>query len=384
MREPIVSIVKCASTDWETSVLPAVRDAVDLIGGIETIVSPGDTVFVKPNYISPKSFETGATTNPAVIRAVIRLLKEGGAKRILIGEGSAVGFDTTEAFANNHLYELEDSKVSLFDIKKDDFVWIPNPGAFLFKRIRVPKKVLESNVIVNIPVMKTHDALPITLGLKNMKGIIHESDKKRFHKWGLEHGIVDVNRFALPELTVLDATIGMEGLGPNSGDPANMGLILASTDTVALDTVGTHVMGVDPAEVRYIGMAAEAGLGCDDMERIDVVGRQIAEVAKKFKRVQLRTGDYDQYGIRIIEEGACSGCSHFIESTVVKLIERGGIENLGGYTIVYGQNALPPEDGTDPDNLLLIGTCLRKYRDKGKYLPGCPPHQLHLFELLGM
>lgn len=382
MREPIVSIVRCQSEDWAKSVPPALREALEKIGGLETVVSRGDTVFIKPNLISPKTYETGAITNPALVSAVIDLARETGAKHIIVGEGSAVGYDTREAFKISGLEKLTEKGVKLVDLKRDEFQWIVIPNGVLLKRLRIPRTVLESNVIINLPVMKTHDALPVTLGLKNMKGVIHESDKKRFHKWGLEQAIVDLNKAVLPELTILDGTIAMEGLGPNSGTPVGLGLLMASTDTVALDSVASAVMGFDPKDICYIQMAQEQGLGCAEFERIEVVGLSIDEVRRPFKRIRLSAEDYDQYGIRIVESGACSGCQHFLEALVAKLMERGGIEALQGYTIVYGQTVKPPENYEG--ELLLLGTCTRRYKDRGRYLPGCPPHPNDFQEFLGI
>ena len=382
MREPIVSIVRCRNQRWDESVLPAVREALDLIGGLETVISRGDIVLLKPNLISPRTYETGATTNPALVRALVKLCKEAGARRVIVGEGSAVGYDTDEAFECSGLRELVAQRVEVVDFKKGDFQWVTIPNGIIFKRLRIPRTVLEANIIINLPVMKTHDALPVTLGLKNMKGVIHESDKKRFHKWGLDQAIVDLNKLVLPELTVLDGTVGMEGLGPNSGTPVGLGLILASTETVALDTVATKIMGFEPEEVRHIQLAQAQGLGCADLTRIEVVGCTIEEVRRPFKRIQLNSERYAQWGIRIVERGACSGCQHFLEAIVTKWEQRGGLEALRGSTLVYGQTVQPPEE--HEGELLLIGSCTRRFKDRGRYLPGCPPHPLDFRAFLGL
>ncbi|MFW6139513.1 MAG: DUF362 domain-containing protein [Spirochaetota bacterium] len=345
---------------------------------MESIVTAGDTVLLKPNLFQEKTYQTGAITNPAVIHATVRLVKEAGAKRVVVAEGAAVGHDTKEAFASSGVAEMQNQGVELVDFKNGESAWVVNPCARLFKRLRVPKCFLESNVVVNFPVMKTHDAVPATLGLKNMKGIIHETDKKRFHKWGLEQGIVDLNHIALPELTILDATIGMEGFGPVSGDPVNLGIVMASTDTVALDAGAARVMGMNPQEINYLQMAGRAGLGCTDPQYIEVVGCEVAEVCRPFNRISLSQGDYDRYGLRVIEEGACSGCSHFLETVAAKLIKNNDIQKLSGYTIVYGQTAEPPENVRDT-NLITIGTCMRRHKHRGRYMPGCPPHP-HDFE----
>jgi predicted metal-binding protein len=170
----------------------------------------------------------------------------------------------------------------------------------------------------------------------------------------------------------------MEGLGPNYGDPVYLGVIMASTDTLALDTVATEAMGMDPAHVDYLCLAAQSGLGCADMHSIDIVGVPLEEIRRPFKQVSLSEGDYDQYGIKVIRQGACSGCNHFIETVVTSLIDKGRIEKLANTTIVYGQNAVPPEP-KEGEDLILLGSCMRKYKNRGRYMPGCPPHP-HDFE----
>lgn len=381
MREPLVSITRCETKDWQNSVFPAVKEAVDKIGGMETVISTGDTVLLKPNWLFPVSYETGAVTNPAVIESVISLVKGAGAKRIIVADGAAVGRSTREVFESETYGSLRGLGVEVVDFKEGEYVWVANPGAVLFRRIRIPRIFLETNVVINLPVMKTHDALPATLGLKNMKGVIHEQDKKRFHKWGLEQSLVDLNRIALPEMTILDGTIGMEGLGPLFGDPVNLGIVMASTDTVALDAVAAAVMGIDVRSVTYLRMAAEAGLGCADLNEIEVVGCSIEEVRRPFAQTSLSEDEFSSYDIEIIQDGACSGCNHSIESGVRRLEKQGGIEKLTGYTIVYGQSARPPEYTNR--KLLLIGTCMRTYKDRGIYIPGCPPHVLDFKKAIG-
>jgi len=231
---------------------------------------------------------------------------------------------------------------------------------------------MEANIIINVPVMKTHDVFPATLGLKNMKGILQENDKKRFHIWGLAQCIVDLNKLVLPSLTVLDGTIGMEGLGPTRGTPVNSGLIISSFDTLAADTVASLVMGIEPEEIEYIKLASEQGLGCADVSRIEVRGKQIDEVRRPFNRVTLEENKYREKGVAIYEKGSCSGCKHTIEHLVVSLERKGKLNLLKPYTIMFGQTVTPP--GTYKGRLIKFGSCTKKYRDKGDYIPGCPPH----------
>jgi hypothetical protein len=236
---------------------------------------------------------------------------------------------------------------------------------------------MEADVIINTPVMKTHDVFPATLGLKNMKGVLQEKDKKRFHKWGLAQSIVDLNKLVLPQVTVLDGTVGMEGMGPAHGTPVNLGIIVSSFDTVAADSVAAAAMGIDPLEIEYVKLASEQGLGCADFSRIEVVGLRIEEVKRPFKRLKLDFEGYREKGIEIYEKGACSGCRNMMEAFIADHMEsKGKLGLLDGYTLIFGQNVKIPDKYEG--KLVNVGLCTRKFREKGEYIPGCPPHPHNL------
>ncbi|HHV62414.1 MAG TPA: DUF362 domain-containing protein [Firmicutes bacterium] len=380
----LVGVTRCGDpNDFET-VLEATGEVLDLIGGIRSIVSAGDIVLIKPNVGFKKNHLTGATTNINVVKALSTIIKGVGARKIIIAEGAIVGTSTRDTFQANGYYDIAgELGVELLDLKTAEMVAVPVPCGKAFHRLHVPRAILEADVVVNVPVMKTHDALPVTLGLKNMKGIIREQDKKRFHKWGLSQAIVDLNKVAYPDLTVLDGTIGMEGLGPAHGEPANLGVMLASTDTVAADAIGSLVMGIDPGEVEYIGLADAQGLGCGDPDEINVAGVPVSEVARKVKRHTLDFSDLIAKDIHVYESGSCSGCRHFMETFISNLERTGELGLLVGNTIVFGQTASMPQRGEIRGKLILVGRCVKDVAAAARsgqpapeviYIPGCPPH----------
>ena len=284
--ERFVSIVKCAKTDDADSVHEATLEAVDLIGGLESLVSPGDTVLIKPNMVCHFDYRTGAVTNPHLVRAMCRMARAAGAKRIIIAESSAWSFDNTmQGFANNGITEIaREEGAELVDLITAEKVCMGIPNGRIFRRLQLPEILMQADVLINLPVMKTHDVFPATLGLKNMNGLLRQVDKKRFHRWGLSQSIVDLNKLMLPQLTVIDGTVAMEGGGPVYGTAVNLGIIISSFDTVAADTVAATVMGIDPMEIEYIKLAAEQGLGCADMSQIKVCGSSINDVKKYLRK----------------------------------------------------------------------------------------------------
>lgn len=380
MEKPLVSITKAAKIHDFDSVDKAVRKSVALAGGLESLVVRGDLVLIKPNVLYKLDYKTGAITNPNVVRSLIRIAKEAGAKKVVIAEGSIIGCSTAVAFKESGYDKLaEEENVELIDLKKADAVYIGIPNGKIFRRLEIPEIILKADVIINVPVMKTHDITPATLGLKNMKGVIKDQDKKRFHILGVGQSIVDLNKLVLPHLTVIDATVGMEGVGPLDGEPVNLGLIISSFDTVAADTVGLSIMDIDPKEVNYMPLAAEQGLGCNNLSNIDVVGKTIAEVKHPFKVVKVDFKEFEKkYGIRIIESGACTGCRHMVSALIAYYI-KGNVDVLKDCTIIFGQNIKMPSDVKG--RLICLGACTKKYKDQGEYVPGCPPFQEHMVKL---
>jgi len=337
----------------------------------------------------PIDYKSGAVTNPFVIEALIDVLRENGIKKIIIGEGAVVGQGTDKCFKKSGIEKLaERKKVVLLDLKKDDFIPMSITNGKVFRILKIPKIIAESDAVINIPVLKTHDCFPVSLGLKNMKGIIHEKDKQRFHLLDLAQCIVDLNKLVLPRLTIIDGTVGMEGMGPVYGIPANMGLILASFDTVAVDSIASLVMGIDPFLTDYIKLASEQGLGCADISNIEVLGKSVKEVGKKFKRIILeeilRSKEFERYGIKIMDRGACSGCRSVITALISDAVKTGKLSKFSNTTFVMGQNIDPKELMKIKGNIVYFGVCAKKIRtDRGHYMLGCPPHILNVKKALG-
>lgn len=383
MKNSLVGIVKCPETASYQEVEINLHRLVDLLGGMNALINLGDQVLIKPNLVEAKPYKTGTTTNPFLMKAVIRMVKALGAKRIIVGEGATVGSDTLKIANELGVVELCDQeKVEFIDFKRSEYTCVVNGSSKIMRRLRLPKCVLESNIIINLPVMKTHDCLPVTLGLKNMKGVLHENDKKRFHRWGLEQCLIDLNQMVLPELTILDGIVGMEGLGPVYGEPAHLGLLIGSYDTVAADVIAAEAMGFKLEEVDYIRMAGDSGLGCASREKIEVVGEELKLVSKPFKRISLNYEEYLRKGIRVIEASACSGCRHCLEWFVTNMEREKKVNLLRGYAFILGKPDIPKDLNLSAAKLIRFGQCSKEVCSEGAFFHGCPPHLRDIDELL--
>lgn len=275
-----VSITRCASYDL-IEVYRAVKESIDLLGGMERRVSRGERILLKPNLLAGKPPEAAVTTHPEVVRVLIRLVKEAGGVPV-VGDSPGLGAVTKVADKCGVAAVCREEGVELIDLKT--LVVAENPGGRTFKRLEVAKEALECDGIINIPKLKTHAQMFLTLGVKNLFGCVPGKLKPQWHlSAGVESAhfaamLLDLYSFLSPRLTVMDGIVGMEGNGPGAGDPRKIGLVFGSGDAVALDTVATHVLGAHPLDLPLLKAASIRGLNTD-IDAIEVLGEEISGVA---------------------------------------------------------------------------------------------------------
>ena len=371
MEMPRVSIVKGPKAPDSQAILGMVKRAVDLVGGMGGIVSEGDTVALKPNVVTGRLSGRGVTTDPRVIESLIKLSFEAGAEEVLVVEGSGYGTPTSEALKLSGMIDVaERNGAKVVDVDMDDAVEVSVPDPLILEKIPVSRMFHEADVKINVPVMKTHDQMLMTLGMKNMKGVIQKPSKRLFHRIGLAKAIVDLNRAVPLDLTVVDAIHAMEGLGPSFGEIIEMDMVMASSDVYSLDVIGAQVMGLPPGEVEYLKLAAEMGLVDLEGTGIEVVGEPVASVARSFERPPMELSP--QEGITIIEKGACSACRGTIRSVFYDFELMGKMDDVRDLVMLVGPQAELPEDLEQTP--LIMGVCLQHLKDEGRYVVGCPPN----------
>jgi uncharacterized protein (DUF362 family)/NAD-dependent dihydropyrimidine dehydrogenase PreA subunit len=255
-------------------VLAAMRAGLEPLGGMKAFVRPGQRVLLKPNLLGGFAPERAVTTHPAVVRAAILLVREAGG-RPLIGDSPAMaslaqairGSGLEPVIRETGAEVLELSEVHEFDV----------PDHKVTPRLKLARALLEADVLISLPKLKTHGQMTFTGALKNQYGCIPGALKSQWHfrlqqpEW-LASLILDVNRAVRPALTIMDAVIGMEGPGPGSGNPRFIGALLASRDLAAVDTLACHLIGLDPMRVPLLAAAREQHFGQTEMEHIQVAG----------------------------------------------------------------------------------------------------------------
>lgn len=375
MNKSLVAIVK-GSTDPDASQIDAlVREAVALTGGLGSFVTRGDTVIIKPNLIAPASPEQGATTDYRICKCLADQVRELGGRPV-IAEGSGTGIDTEDSIKASRYDLLRSGGYEVVDLKKSRTVLLPVPKGTVLSEIMVPEIVLKADAIINVPKMKTHGQVLATLCVKNMKGILPDSLKKKFHTtYGVFRCVAELATVVKPSLNVVDGIIAQEGLGPLLGTPVPMGLVIAGRDPVAVDTITALIMGIDPYALETSKRAAELGVGTINPDEIKVVGSRIEDVSRRFKLSSEAMYEFLHmpYGFDLVfNEKACTGCRNGVLATLRDLEIAGRMDILRGLRIVCGktESNLPPTD----KKTLLVGACTAQHKSDFGFLGGCPPN----------
>jgi uncharacterized protein (DUF362 family) len=261
--------------------LDTVYRALDLVPYREAL-SGWDRVLIKVNFITTKNWETGATTDPMVVEAIINRVRELG-KEPLVVESDAQMTNADKAVVVSGMKEMLDRVGVPFVNMRHvaEKVELPVKGGKVLSSIKVAKIATES-AIISAAKLKTHMGTGVTLGMKNMFGMLTTKWKGRYHINDMHKVIHDICVTLPPTLTVIDGFVAMEGRGPVHGTPVRMGTIIAGTDVVATDSVACRVMGFTQDEVDHIAWAHRSGLGA--MDDVDVVGDGVDAVRRVFTR----------------------------------------------------------------------------------------------------
>jgi uncharacterized protein (DUF362 family) len=375
---PRVSIVKTADNLY-ASFARAVEE-LDL-----QPVSSGDYVLIKPNLVQPVTPDSGQITSPKLLEAIARYCLDAGARRVIIGEGPSYYQPESclrECFTHTGVSQMV-KRLGIEWILFDEhgyrtFKGIPGsiPGNF-----RVSEFAFECDKFINVPVLKTHFLTKVTLSMKNLKGCLKREDKPLFHRGDLASAIVELNKIVAPSLNVIDCTaksIGHIGGAGSDVQPSREGggFIITSSDIVAIDAVGSAVMGIDPSTVRTISLGKAAGIGEGDLALMDITGEELKRLRFKVELPQEQIRQSFPLLKIAGAEKACSGCLIPLFSALFQLQKR-GMQLKKPLVICLGSR--PPVPG-DMD-YLLVGDCACGERKTGQaWVEGCPPDKKAIVE----
>ena len=254
-RSSKVSIVKV-----EGAGIPRTLDrAIGLLGGYD--VQGEDHILIKPNLCDLISSQAGVTTDPTVVAGLIDYLRKEANPRISIIESNHWSADAETGFKYLGYYDLAEEKgVETVNLSKLPRRRVKIPFPSFYNEIPIPEIFFEATRFVSVAKLKTHYMEGITGVLKNQFGCLPGRRKATYHPF-LSEVIAALNLIIRPDLSIIDGIVAMEGLGPTAGDPKRLGIILASFDPVAVDSVAAQIAGLSPAGVPHLSRSREVGIG---------------------------------------------------------------------------------------------------------------------------
>lgn len=248
------------STYEPAAIQQAVRAVLAPLGGMTVFVAPGARVMLKPNLLMPSAPDRAICTHPELLRAVARHALESGAAAVEATDSPGVG-SASRCARRLGLGDREPLVVR----DSDDGVDLAPPGA-PFQRVKLTRRLLDADVIINLPKAKTHGQMVMTAAVKNSFGAVVGMEKAQWHfragrsPRDFARLLLHVHDLAAPRLSILDAVVGMEGNGPSAGDPRPLGFLMASTNAHALDAVLARIWGLDPQRIPTLAVARDVGL----------------------------------------------------------------------------------------------------------------------------
>lgn len=279
MIKPIVSAVRCDKYELKT-VSDAILEAMEALGGLSRYVQPGKKVLLKPNCLTDAKAERAVTTHPIFLHAVIDLIKRCGAE-VFVGDSPAIKPLSMVLKKTGLLEVIEENGAKVLPFSNSKPVSAHHTDSFHFAEIA--SDLDEVDLIINLPKLKTHVQMQLTLAIKNMFGCIIGARKSQWHlKCGVDRiafatMLVENYRHTAPVLTILDGIVGMDSNGPVNGRVRNFDIVMASSDGVAIDRIVSHLAGFDEYEYLIINAARKKGVGQTEIDKIEFVGGNLAD-----------------------------------------------------------------------------------------------------------
>ena len=258
------------------NVKETVQKSIDMLGGLT--IKKNDLVVVKPNVCYPKNIENMIITDARVLEVVLNIVKRRTKNVIVVESDSPSGTAEKRMINSGTMDVVKKCDVEFLNLSKDGVEEHEVAGFVL----EVPKTVLKSDFLVNLPKLKTNDFVYISVAMKNMFGVLANKKRSKLHR-SLAEVLVYLNRLLRQDLIVVDGVVGMEGMGPIRGSPVQLGLIISGLNPVTVDAVCCHIMEINPYIVEPLWKAYKAGVGELNIKHIQVIGEAIGNVKMKFR-----------------------------------------------------------------------------------------------------
>lgn len=327
-------------------------------------INHGMRIAIKPNLVCPVPADFGATTHPDIVAGIIEYLRENGFEDIVIIEGSWVGDTTEDSFEYCGFNDLSKKYgIRLIDTQKEKSHKVNCDG----EELSICDCMDDIDFLINVPVLKGHCQAKITCALKNMKGLIPNSEKRRFHSMGLHNPIAHLNTGIKQDFIVVDHICGDLDF-EDGGNPIVRNCIMAAVDPVLTDAYVCKLLGYSIDDVPYVKLAGELGIGNSNIEDLKVItiGEDLygedLPTTHKMLEVSYVTEDAD----------SCSACYASLSGALARLNDEGLLENFDSkISIGQGHRGKSGEYG--------IGNCTKEFIHN---VPGCPPEEDEVYEAI--
>lgn len=321
---------------------------------------------IKPNILGAKKAQDGAVTHPELVDGVLTYLKDEGFLNLVVLEGSWVGDLTSKAVKTCGIYDVcKKHNVPFVDLQKDTSKTLDAAGM----KISVCEQALALDYLINIPVLKGHCQTMVTCALKNSKGLIPNSEKRRFHTLGLHKPIAHLNTVIHQDYILVDNICGDLDF-EDGGNPVVMDRILAFKDPVLCDSFAAESIGYNPLDIEYIRLAGRLGIGSMDVAGANIISLNEGIPGIKKVRQTRRVSRLAEYAK---PADACSACYGSLIYALGRLEEKHGLNNMEKASVCIGQGY----KGRSGE--LGIGNCTKCFN---KSLAGCPPKAAAIVDFL--
>ncbi len=391
MTKSIVSVVKYEEP------LQSVRKVIDLVDGFKDLPVNGK-IFIKPNLVYWNKHcnfpKWGMLTTSVVVEEVIKYLKEQGVNDIAIGDG-IIGDDTKDTETPKDAFEKlgynllkERYGIKIYDIFKRPYEKVELAEGVSAK---MNSDMLHADFLIDIPVLKTHAQCVVSLGIKNLKGLINIASRKKFHgadpKFNLHYNVAQLANLVPPSLTIIDGIYTLERGPTFDGKAHRSNILVASPDMVSADLVGAKLLGIDPKEVPHLVQAAKDRNRPIDLSDIEIKGEGIESLAKPHSWEFIYEDNntvplsYAKAGIggisyRKYDETICTFCSFYSGVMLVAIKEAWKGKDFDNIEVLTGK-IMEPTPGMN--KTILLGQCqCNKNKDHPNInecipIKGCPP-----------
>lgn len=355
-------------------------------------------IMIKPNLVSCTPADFGATTHPEIVAGIIEYLMENDYNNISIAEGSWIGDKTSDAFEYCGFNELSRTyNIPLIDTQLEQ----SHSATATDIPLNICDCVKDSDFLINVPVLKGHCQTKITCALKNMKGLIPNSEKRRFHTMGLHAPIAHLNANIKQDFIVIDHICGDPDY-EEGGNPLVKNCIMTSTDPVLTDTYVCSIFGYTNDDVEYVRLAKELGIGCGDINTLSIKevscenmdSSHYDGILTDINSVSTKNGCFEVRELSLSEDLAlekmpdthkilnvshmadeidsCSACYAELMDALTRLYDE-GIMDESSERICIGQGH------RGKSGKLGVGNCTKNFEIN---IPGCPPSSDDIYEFL--